>query len=131
MAYSFRRSQLAKGQALLPLLIVVIIVLSLGTASIELAIGNVLVSRYFQEGLTGYFTTEAALENGLLRLLRNPGYPGESLQINDASCTINISGALPQVMDVRCDNSRQVRKIQAEISYVDGIMQVDNIREIE
>ena len=41
-----------KGQALIPLLIVIIIALSLGVAAIEIAIGNLLVNRYSYEELT-------------------------------------------------------------------------------
>lgn len=123
--------KLSKGQALIPLLILVIIVLSLGTAAIELAISNVLIDRSFQEGLTGYYTTEAALENGLLRILRNPAYSSESLQIGDASCTIEITGTSPKIITSRCDNNRWVRKIQAEASFANGIMTVANVREVE
>ncbi|HUW21413.1 MAG TPA: hypothetical protein VMW41_01965 [Candidatus Bathyarchaeia archaeon] len=120
-----------KGQALLPLLIVIVIVLTIGTASIELAISNVVINRYFQEGLTGYFTVEAALENAFLRILRNPGYTGENLQINQASCTIEVSGMSPKIVSARCDTGRQIRKMQAEITYNQGIMTVGNIKEVE
>jgi hypothetical protein len=121
----------AKGQALLPLLILIIIILSLGAAAIELAIGNILIDRYFQDGMTSFYTVEAALENAFLRTLRDPAYVGESLQINEASCTIEISGEAPRVVNAGCNNGRQIRKMRAEISFSDGIMAVENIREIE
>jgi Tfp pilus assembly protein PilX len=125
------RSGVAGGQALLPLLIVIVIVLSLGTAVIELAIGNILVDRYFQEAIFGFYTAEAALENGLLRLLRNPAYAGESLQINDVPCTIETVGTSPVVMTATCNDTHQVRKVRAEINYVDGVMVVNHLGEVE
>jgi len=120
-----------KGQALLPLLIIIVIVLGLGAAAIDLAIGSMVSESYFQKELSTYFTTEAALENGLLRLLRNPTYLGEDLQINDASCTIEISGESPKVILAVCDTGSQVKKIQAEITYDEGKMEVGNVGEIE
>ncbi len=123
--------QRRKGQALIPLLIVIVIILSLGVAAVELAISNVVVDRYFQEEMDGYFTVESALENALLRSLRNPGYSGEDLQINEASCTIEINGETPKVVTARCESDRWVRRLQAEVSFVNGIMSTDNIREIE
>jgi hypothetical protein len=120
-----------RGQALLPLLIVIIIALSLGTAAIELAISGVIIDRYSQEELMGFYVVEAALENALLRTLRNPNYVGENLQINDTSCTIEITGAAPKIIQARCDNGRQIRKMQAEASFVNGEMVVENIEEIE
>jgi hypothetical protein len=120
-----------KGQALLPLLIIIVIVLSLGAAAIELAISNVLVDRFFQDNIDLFYTTEAALENGFLRLLRNPAYSGESLQIGSASCTITVSGGSPAVVLANCDTTRQVKKIQGEVTFAAGTMNVDNIREIE
>lgn len=120
-----------RGQALIPLLIVIIIILSLGVAAIELAISNIIVGRYFQEGAIGFYTVEAALENGLLRTLRNPNYLGEDLQINNASCTIEISGELPRVVTTRCDSGRWVRKLEAEVYFSEGIMEVENISEVE
>ena len=123
--------KLTSGQALLPLLIIIVIALGLGTAVIELSIGSMVSESYFQRELSTYFTTEAALENGFLRLLRNPNYLGEDLQINDSSCTIEVSGESPKVISAKCDTGYQVRKIQAEITYNEGKMEVGNIGEVE
>lgn len=120
-----------RGQALIPLLIVIIIILSLGVAAIELAISNIIVSRYFQEETSGYYTVEAVLENALLRTLRNPNYSGEDLQINDTSCTIEISGESPRVVTARCESGRWIRKLEAEVYFSEGIMEVENISEVE
>ena len=123
--------KIVKGQALLPLLIVIVIVLSLGAAAIELAISSLIVSRISFEGQTLFYTTEAAFENGLLRALRNPSYVGESLQINQASCTIEASGQAPKTILAICSSDRQVKKIQGQIDYINGVMTVTDIVEVE
>lgn len=120
-----------QGQALIPVLIIMAIVLILGAAVLDLGIGGLLLSSYYQEGEATLMATEGALENGLLRILRNPSYKGESLQVGDASCIINTSGSSPIVMTARCDSGRSIRRFQAEINFVAGEMVVDNILEIE
>ncbi|MBN1262893.1 MAG: hypothetical protein JW991_00890 [Candidatus Pacebacteria bacterium] len=126
-----RRSGEIRGQALIPLLIVILIVLGLGTAAIELAISQNLIDRYSCEGLIIFYETESALENSLLRLLRNPAYDGESLQIGESLCTITVNAGTPDIIVANCDNGSQVKKIQAEVNFVDGIMEVNHVREIE
>ena len=121
----------SKGQALIPLLILIVILLSLGATAIELAIGNILIDRYSQEELIGYYTTESALENGLLRVLRNPNYAGEDLQINGASCTIEVSGTTEKTILAFCEDENWIRRIQAQISFVDGQMEINSFQEIE
>ena len=121
----------SRGQAILPLLIIIIIVLSLGVTTLELAINEIVIDRYFHDEMTSFYTTEAALENGFLRILRNPSYLGEDLQINGASCRIEVSGGSPNVISAGCNNNRQVRKMRGEVSFVGGKMTITNIKEIE
>jgi len=116
-----------KGQALLPLLFLSTIALTLGVMIVSLVISNLKENLTFKEGIKGYFLTEAALENGLLQLLRNPHYTGEVLQLEGASCIITVNGNL---ILSRCDTSKVIRKIQARVEFVNGRMEVSNIEEI-
>lgn len=120
-----------RGQALLPVLIIMVIVLTLGVGVLHLSVGSILLSSYSQEGEMVLVTTEGVLESGLLRILRNPSYASESLQVDDILCTINASGQAPIVMLAECQSDRAIRRLQAEINFVQGEMTVDNIREVE
>lgn len=120
-----------KGQALLPVLILIVIFLSLGALSIESAISSLIIDRYYYDDLIGIYQTESALENGFLRLLRNPNYSGESLQLAESSCTIEVSGVSPKIIIAACNSGRTVRKMQAVVNATDGIMSITDIREIE
>lgn len=121
----------ASGQALIPILIIMVIALILGVGVLNLSIGGLLLSFSSQEGESTLMATEGALENGLLRILRNPSYPGESLQVGGVSCTINTSGQSPVVMTAQCDSGRAIRQLQAEVDFVAGEMIVSNLREVE
>ena len=91
------------GQAIIPLLIVVIIALGLGAVAVELAISNMLVDRYHFHAVVGYYSVESALEEAYLHWLRSPNFTSGSLQVNDASCNIEVSGSSPWIIVVDCD----------------------------
>lgn len=120
-----------RGQALLPVLIIMVIVLTLGVGTLYLNVGGLLLGSYSQEGEKVLMATEGALENGLLKILRNPFYSGESLQVEGTPCTISVSSPTPTVMTAECNSGRAIRRLQAEVSFVDGEMFVDNLKEVE
>lgn len=120
-----------QGQALLPVIIVMAIVLVLGVGALHLSVGGMLISFSSREGETALLATEGALENGLMMILRNPSYAGESLQVSGYPCTITVSGQSPAVMIAECQSDRAIRRLQAEVSFIDGEMVVDNLQEIE
>lgn len=120
-----------RGQALLPLLILLLLVLTLGVGVLQLSIGGMLISSSSQGGEAVLVATEGALENGLMRILRNPSYSGESLQVGGIPCTISTSGSTTILMVASCNSGRSIRKIKAEISSNQGRMVVNNIKEIE
>ena len=120
-----------KGQALIPVLIIMLITMILGVGVLHLSIGSLLLNSYWLEGEKVLMATEGALENGLMRILRNPGYSGESLQINEINCTIETSGQAPVVMTAECSSLRSKRRLQAEVSFINGEMLVSNYQEVE
>lgn len=125
------KKQKNQGQALIPVLFIMATVLILGAAVLNLSIGGLLLSSSFQEGEATLMATEGALENGLLRILRNPSYLGESLQVEDFSCIISTSGQSPILMRASCDSGHAIRQLEAEINFIAGEMIVENIKEIE
>lgn len=119
------------GQALLPVVIIIAIFLILAVGLVNLSLGGLLLSFSLQEGEKVLLATEGTLEEGFLSILRNPSYAGGSLQVGEASCTIETSGSGPVVMAASCQSDRAVRRLRAEISFVAGEMEVSNIREVE
>lgn len=116
-----------KGQALLPIIFIAAIALTLGISAVSLIIANLKENFSFREGTKGYFLTESCLENGFLRLLRNPNYTGETLQLEDSLCIITVSG--DSILS-QCNTGKVVRKIQAKVEFVNGQMEVSDIEEI-
>lgn len=119
----------ANGQALLIVILLSAIVLTLGMVTSSLSVGNLQETIIFKEGVKTYFLAESALENGLLRLLRHPQYSGESLQLEGVPCIIEVSQE-PMQIRAWCDTGKVIRRLETDISFIDGQMIVSQIREV-
>lgn len=118
-----------KGQALLIVIFLAAIVLTLGIATSSLSVSGLQEILVFKEGAKAYFFAESALENGLLRLLRDPSYSGEALQVEETPCIIEITKE-PLKVRAWCDSGKVIRRLEAEVSFFEGQMQVSQIKEI-
>lgn len=116
------------GQAVLMVVLLSAIVLTLGIAAASLSFGDLQEIIIFKEGIKTYFLTESALENGLLRLLRDPSYAGEALQLEEVPCIIEV---IPSPTRVRawCNTGKTIRQLEVTVNFVDGQMQVGQFKE--
>lgn len=83
---------LEKGQTLVLLVVFVvvgIIVASSATIIILLSSKN---ASNFELGIMTLQLADSGAENALLRLLRNPSYAGETINTQDGTITINVTG---------------------------------------
>ncbi len=117
------------GQALLIVILLSAIVLTLSLVTSSLSVANLQETIIFKEGIKTYFLTESALENGLLRLLRYPQYSGESLQLEGIPCIIEVTQE-PLKVRAWCDTGKVIRRLETDVSFIDGQMQVSQIKEV-
>lgn len=118
------------GQAMLPVLLIMLTVLVLGAAGLHLSLGGLMISRASFEGERVLVAAEGALENGLLRLLRQPNYAGETLQVAGFDCTIAVSGEAIKTISGVCQSPVARRGLQASVSFINGEMVVSDYEEI-
>ena len=74
-------AQRERGQALLTLLFFAIVGTTITSAAIVMILVNSLSGSKQQEGQIAYDIAQSGAENGLLRLIRNPTYTGETLPV--------------------------------------------------
>jgi hypothetical protein len=127
---SFSPTASSAGQAMLPVLFIVMAVIILGATGLQLGLGGLVVSRSSLEGEKVLVAAEGALESGMLRLLRQPNYIGETLQVNGLDCTIEAVGSLPIVVSGICRSDTAKRGLSAEVAFVQGEMIVSDYGEI-
>lgn len=118
------------GQALVTLLVVVIIVMGITTAAIIMLYVSVLGGSKYQQGTIVYTIAESGLENGILQLLRDPSYTGETMLVGSASAVIVVNGSNPWTITSMSDNGSSYRKIEATVEFSNGAYTFTNWREL-
>ena len=82
-------------------------------------------------GSSDYQVTYGALENALLRLLRDPNYSGETFTTGVFTCDIVVTGSLSaKTINTTCTDGSYVRKLQATGGFTNGQMSVATITEV-
>ncbi|MEK7534122.1 MAG: hypothetical protein AAB600_02180 [Patescibacteria group bacterium] len=119
-----------KGQALITLIFFVLIAITITSGAIIMIAVNSTSIGKLQEGSISYDVAEAGIENGLLRLLRNPNYTGETLPIDTATVVITVSGSNPKTIVAVGTNGNFKRTVQAQMTYSGGYYTLSGWREI-
>ena len=118
------------GQALITLLFFVLISLTITSGAIIIIMANSISASKLAEGTQVYYTAESGLENALLRLLRNPNYTGETLEIGEGTVSITVSGSNPKTVVSVGQNENFKRTIQAQMTYSNGYYTFSNWKEL-
>ncbi|MBI2641878.1 hypothetical protein HYW87_04815 [Candidatus Roizmanbacteria bacterium] len=84
----------------------------------------------FQEGMSAYYIAESGIENAILRLLRNPSYAGETLNLDSGVATVQVVNRNPIAITSVGKVGNFVRKIEATASYTNNILTITSWKEI-
>lgn len=121
-----------KGQSLVTIMIFVIVAIIISTAAIVITVTNSLSSSAFDLGTQAYYASESGLENGLIRLLRDKTYLGETMSIGNNTATIAVSGTDPSYKIISTGRAGNfLRKIQVTLTYTNSVMTITSWKEIE
>lgn len=119
-----------KGQTLIMLLVFMVVAIIITTSATIVLIVNSQSTTKLEQGMMAYISAESAIENALLRLLRNPSYNGETLNIADTTTIATVSGTNPIIITSTGYSFNAFRKIEAQASYVNNILTVSSWKEI-
>ncbi|HYM65620.1 MAG TPA: hypothetical protein VES68_04050 [Candidatus Sulfotelmatobacter sp.] len=122
------------GQALISLLFIAIIGITVISSAVILVYGNSQSASLNEQGSYAYYVAESGIEEGLLRLLRNPNYTGttvgQPLSVGLGSVIISVSTQSGLITSVGTYGST-IRKIQAQTVYNNGIRTILSWKEIQ
>ena len=119
-----------KGQILVTLLFFMVISITIVSAAVVMIIANTSGASSVERGLEAYYIAESGAENGILRLLRNPAYTGETLAVGDGSAEISVTGVEPRTITSIGRSGDHVRTIEVVIGYTNNVLEVQSWREI-
>jgi hypothetical protein len=123
-----------RGQALITLLFFTIIGIAVSSAAIIMLLVNSLSQAKEQQGDIAYNIAESGAENGLIRLLRDPTYSGETLPVGNGTATITVSGSGsdsdPYVILSKGTTGTFLREVKVTATYENNLLTVDSREEV-
>ena len=118
------------GYILTSLLVYIVVLLVITTTSVMVSISSLRSQTYFEGGVEALAAADSGAENAILRLLRDPTYTGESLQIDGKDIEITVEGTSPQVITVVADSGAFERTVEVRVDRIDGMLQMLSWKEL-
>ncbi len=118
------------GQTLVTLLVFSVIALTVATAAVSIMLNVSHATNRVEGNITASQVAESGIENALLRLLRNPSYTGETLQVGDGTVVITVTGSNPKTVTAIGTLYSHTKTVEATVTFTNGIMSVTSWQEI-
>lgn len=118
------------GYVLTALLVFMVLIIIVTTTSVLVSVSSLRSETLFDSGIVALQAADSGAENAILRLLRDPSYTGESMQVGTADVTITVTGSAPQVVTVVADSGAFERTVQVELERVSGVLQITRWMEL-
>jgi hypothetical protein len=132
--FQISNSSGARGQALITLLFFTIIGIAVSSAAIIMLLVNSLSEAKEQQGEIAYNIAQSGAENGLIRLLRDPTYNGETLSVGGGTATITVSGSgtsgNPYIILSKGTTGSFLREVQVTATYQNNLLSVESRKEV-
>ncbi len=115
-----------RGQTLVTLLVFTVVAIAVTSTAISIMI-NITRSTSIVEGrIIASQAAESAIENAIIRVLRDPEYAGETLPVGDASVEISVAGSDPIVITADATYGSYIQTVQTTIAYVDNVLTISD-----
>ena len=96
-----------------------------------LSIGEVSMSLQKSQSSQVYYLANLCAEEALMKLKENSGYTGETINIENGSCTslVSLAGSI-WTIEVSANFQNQIKKMQIIISQINPEMIIDSWQEV-
>lgn len=119
-----------KGQSLVTLLVFMAIAMAITSAAATVLLNSIEATTKYSDGLAAFAVSESGAENGLLRLVRNPNYSGETLEVGDGTAVIQVNPGDPITIVSTGKVRNNIKQNVLEIVYNIGILNISAWKEI-
>lgn len=127
-------AKIERGQALITLLFFAIVGITVTSAAVVMILVNSLSGIKQQQGQVAYDIAQSGAENGLLRLLRDPTYTGETLAVGNGNAVITVTGSgtssSPYVILSKGTIGNFMREEQITATYQNSLLTVTSRMEV-
>lgn len=126
--------KIERGQALITLLFFAIVGITVTSAAVVMILVNSVSGEKQQQGEIAYDIAQSGAENGLLRLIRDPTYTGETLPIGSGTAVITVTGSgtsgSPYIILSKGTTGTFMREEQITATYQNNLLTVTSRQEV-
>ena len=115
-----------RGQTLVTLLVFTVVAIAITSTAISIMINITRSASIVESRIIASQAAESGIENAIIRVLRDPEYAGETLQIGDASVEISVAGSDPIVITADATYGSYIQTVQTTIAYVDNSLTISD-----
>lgn len=121
-----------KGQAMVLVIVVSVVLLVVAGAAAAMVVANILALSREEQGILAYSLAESAVEEGILRSLRDPGLEivSEEIIMEGGVAELRIVGSDPKVITATGTKSLQQKTIEVVLRFDEGQLVIDSWNEI-
>ena len=114
-----------KGQTLVSLLIIIVVtILAVASAIVSASLSSTTAITTISDKV--YYSAETGAEEALIKLLRDPSYPGETLGLSGINVEITVSSPSPTekvITSIASTNSIK-RRVDVSVQFLNNILTV-------
>ena len=118
------------GQALITLVIFIVVATTVITGAVAATIINSQGTSKLAQSEESLKIAEGGVENAVLKLLKNPSYSGETLNIGTGTATITVTGTSTKTIVSTGTDGNFSRKIQAMGTFANNAFTITSWNEI-
>ena len=119
-----------KGQALVTLLVFTAVALVIAGGIAMLAVSSTQSTSLYTQNINAYYLAEAGIENALIQLIRDSNYRGETLNLENGTVTITVSGRDDRSITAVGDTGTYKRTIEVKGTYEENKFIITSWKEI-
>ena len=119
-----------KGQALITLIIFVVVATTVIAGAVTATIINSQTTGKLAQSEESLKIAEGGGDLAILKLLRNPNYSGETINLGNGTATITVTGSGTKTIVSQGSEGNFVRKIQIVGTFTNNVFSVSSWSEI-
>jgi len=118
------------GFALVILMFLMVLAVTVITAAVSLMILGSSSSTLLISGDSAKSIADSCIENAIIRIIRNPAYSGESLDMNEGSCQISVTGSTNKTVAAEANYGDKKKKVEVNLNLNNNIVSLISWKDV-
>lgn len=112
------------GTAMIILLLIMSVAMSMVGAAVVTILSATQKTSFAEQGVVGLKIAESGAEEALIRILRDPNYPGGVLTIDEGTATIQVTGSAIKTISVTSEYAAITQRVVVTVNTAGDLLKI-------